>query len=169
MVELSYRPLRPDDFDPLHAMVCQWSVTRQLGGWPWPADPAFTRSRCTAYNGSHGPGFIWAICVNDRLIGTLGVTGGSVGYMLDPDWHGQGLGTKALRHGISHAFATQDLDVLTATTWHDNAVSRRLLLNHGFQHWRTGYEPAKARKLPVLSYAYRLTRRDWDRLNASAT
>ena len=161
MADLTYRPLRSDDFDALHAMVSHWAVTRQLGGWPWPADPAFTLSRCKPYDAAQGEGFVWAICVDDRLIGTLGVTGGAVGYMLDPAWHGQGIGTQALRHGIASAFATRTRDHLTAVTWADNAASRALLLNHGFTHWHTRYERAKARGLPTLCYHYRLTRADW--------
>lgn len=168
MADLTYRPLRPDDFDALHAMVSHWAVARQLGSWPWPADPAFSRSRCTAYDGRHGEGFVWAICVDDHLIGTLGVTGGSVGYMLDPAWQGQGIGGRALRHGIDTAFATQARDHLTAVTWADNAASRALLLGHGFAHWHTRFEQSKARKCPTLAYHYRLTRDDWHRLRAQA-
>ena len=77
MADLTYRDMRADDFADLHALVSYWSVTRQLGSWPWPAQTDFTKSRCRPCKGA---GFVWAICLHDRLIGTLGVTGGNLGY-----------------------------------------------------------------------------------------
>ena len=160
MPDLTYRNIRPGDFDDLHAMVSHWSVTRQLGGWPWPADPDFTRSRCKPYEGD---GFIWAICVDDRLIGTVGVTNGDLGYMLNPAHHGQGIMRRAARAAVDHAFQTSDRDHLTGSTWYDNPTSARLLERLGFVHWQTTYIRSRARGFPVLVHHRRLTRTAWER------
>lgn len=165
MLELTYRDIHPSDFDDLHAIACDWSVVRQLGGWPWPSSADFTRSRCKAYDGN---GFVWAICINDRLIGSIGVTGGDLGYMLHPDYHGQGIASQAARSAITQAFVETDSDHLTASTWHDNAASYRVLQRLGFAHWQTRYMHAKARNRPTLVYHQRLTRTVWDRLRTGA-
>ena len=59
-------------------LVSIWEVTRNLGTWPWPADEEFTRSQCGPLNGD---GFVWGICKDDTLIGTVGVKNG--GLLLD--------------------------------------------------------------------------------------
>jgi RimJ/RimL family protein N-acetyltransferase len=165
MVELTYRSLEPDDFENLSEVVSHWSVVRQLGGWPWPPDPAFTMGRTKPYDGE---GFVWAICANNALCGTIGVTNGDLGYMLSPAQHGKGIMGQAARAAIDHAFASGDRDVLTGSTWHDNAASYRLLQSLGFQHWQSRYMHAKARARPTMVYHLRLTRSDWDRLRTAA-
>lgn len=165
MGELTYRDFAAADFDALHAMMSHWPIVRQLGGWPWPPVPAFTRSRCQPYDGD---GFVWAVCDGDQLVGTVGVTKGDLGYALAPAYQGRGIMPKASRHAISHAFATQDLELLTASTWWDNAASYGLLCKLGFRHWQTRYVRSKARGVPTLCNELRLTRTDWDRLRSAA-
>lgn len=165
MDDISYRFIDAADFDDMHAMVSHWSVVRQLGRWPWPSQPAFTQSRCKRYE---GVGFVWAVCKDGRLIGNMAVTGGELGYMLQPDVHGQGIGTKAAHDAITKAFADYDWPALLATVWHDNAASAALLRKCGFTHWQTHYEHSLARGLPTLVYRYRLTRTQWDGLRDRA-
>ena len=165
MTDLTFRALRPDDLDDLHSVVSNWSVVRQLGGWPWPPQRNFTKGRSVPHEGD---GFIWGICHNDRVIGSIGITGGAVGYMLRQDMLGQGIGTKALRHALATAFMADDCDRMRATTWIDNEPSHRLLLGCGFVHYRTEYIHAKARGYPVLSRQYRLLRKTWHRLSTAA-
>ena len=154
----TYRDIRPSDLDDLHAVVSVESVTRMLGGWPWPADRAFTKRRATPYDG--GDGFIWAICREDRLIGTVGVTGGHLGYMLHPDWHRQGVMRRAVGAALTKAFG-DGAAVVHAGTWHDNPASHALLLTFGFEHWQTTYDRCAARPAPVLGRWYRLLRAAW--------
>jgi len=165
MVELTFRDLRDEDVDRVHAIVSQWSVVRQLGGWPWPADRAFTLGRCKSFAGE---GFVWAVCADGELCGTLGITNGDIGYMYDPAYHGRGIARRAAVTAIKHAFATGDRNVLTGSTWSDNPASYRVLQSLGFQHWQTRYMHAKARNRPTLVQHMRLTRADWDRLRSTA-
>ncbi len=160
MVE-TYRNIRPDDYDDLLDVVRHWEVVRQLGGWKWPCDPVQVRERSNPYKGN---GFVWAICVNDRLIGSIGVTNGDIGYMLRPDCHGRGIMTRAARHAIGEAFRTTDRAYLTGSTWFDNAQSAQLLAKFGFRHWQTRYMHARARGRPTLVHHRKLTRTTWETL-----
>ncbi len=158
----TYRSIQPHDYDALYDVASRWEVVRQLGGWKWPPDPVQIRERSNPYNGD---GFVWAICRDDRLIGSIGVTGGDLGYMLHPDYHGQGVMGRATRKAVAEAFATTDRDHLTGSTWYDNPASARVLERLGFVHWQTCYIHARARGFPTLVHHRRLTRTDWDRLS----
>ena len=165
MISLTYRDIRESDFSDLHAIVSHWSVVRQLGGWPWPASEDFTQSRCCPYDGD---GFVWAICIDDKLVGSIGVTNGDLGYMLSPACHGHGIMSQAARRAVDQAFATTDRQFLTGSTWHDNPASYRLLQKLGYRHWQTRYIRAKARNMPTLVHNQRLERSDWYRLSSQA-
>jgi hypothetical protein len=81
MLDLSYRDLGPADFDAVHATASHWDVVRQLGSWPWPTDPAFTHTRCVPFAGH---GFVWGIVLDAQLVGSVAMTGGELGYTIDP-------------------------------------------------------------------------------------
>jgi RimJ/RimL family protein N-acetyltransferase len=158
MHNLSYRNLGADDFTALQSIASTWGVVRQLGSWPWPADPAFTKNRCTPYAGD---GFVWAICLDGVMCGSITVTGCELGYMLHPSVAGRGIMTAAARHAIRHGFATRDIACINASVWHDNAASHRVLTKLGFTHWQTRFEQSKARGIPTQCQYYRLRRTDW--------
>lgn len=161
----TYRAIRPADFDALFDLASRWDVVRQLGGWNWPPDAAQIRERSNPYSGD---GFVWAICRDDSLIGSVGVTGGDLGYMLHPHYHRQGVMWRAATRAVREAFASSGRDHLTGTVWYDNVASFALLKRLGFVHWQTLYQRARARGFPVLSYHSKLTRADWDRLSVSS-
>ncbi len=165
MMDVTYRNVRPEDFDALHRLMSDWNVVRQLGGWPWPPDPAFTRLRANPYGGD---GFLWAICIQDHLCGTVGVTGGDLGYVLSPNLHGRGIVSMAARKAVDHAFVTTQRGYITASTWGDNAASYHVLQKLGFFHWQTRYLRAKARRRPTLVHHQRLERKVWERLRTAA-
>ena len=154
----TYRDLRDSDVDDLWAVASQWPVVRQLGGFRWPPDRTQIASRCRPYQGD---GFVRAICRNDRLIGTLGITKGSLGYQLHPDFHGQGIMTRAAMRALDDVFDVPETAVIVATTWHDNAPSDALLRKLGFCHWQSRYEHSLARGYPTLARHYRLPRHAW--------
>lgn len=165
MLDLTYRNVETRDFDALHAIASHWSVVRQLGGWPWPPDPDFTKTRAKPYQGD---GFVWAICKDDRLIGTVAVTGREVGYFLAPAHHGQGIMSAAVDRAVHAGFCDLGRDRLQAYTWADNDASHKVLTRAGFFHYRTDFDHAKARRVPTLGRAYRMFRADWDRLRTAA-
>ena len=158
MHNLTYRNLNEGDFGVIHAMASHWETVRQLGSWPWPSDPAHSMSRCKPYTGE---GFVWAICLDDVMCGTIGVTGSEVGYCLDAAYAGRGITTQAVRHAVNTAFTTRDIDRIVAHVWFDNIASLRVLNKIGFTHWFTAYEHSFVRKMPTLSQSHRLLRSDW--------
>ncbi|MEL6118206.1 MAG: GNAT family N-acetyltransferase [Pseudomonadota bacterium] len=155
---VTYRSVRPQDFDAMHALVSFWDVTRNLGSWPWPPEPEFTRRRCQPFEGD---GFVWAICLKDTLIGTVSVVRGELGYMLHPDHHGQGIITKAVHAALLHAFHDFCVGEVHADIWADNAASKHILTKFGFTLSVQEVEHALARDEPTESETYVLSRHTW--------
>jgi RimJ/RimL family protein N-acetyltransferase len=156
---LSYRALQAIDAAALHRIVGHWPVVRQLYSWPWPADPAFTRTRAAPYRGD---GFAWGIFGGDALIGSIAVTAGELGYFLAPEAWGKGYGFEACTTAIDHAFAA-GRDHLTAGVWADNEPSLRLLAKLGFKVTGADLTWSPARGADTPGQLLRLDRSDWHR------
>lgn len=160
---LVLRPLCAADFDALHDMVSRWEVTRQLGSWPWPADPVFTLSRCRPFAGE---GDVRAITLDGKVIGTIGVNVGGegkpgIGYNLHPDFHGQGFMTEAARASITYGFDTYGWPSLYAETWEDNDPSGAVLRKMGFVQTGQGAQRSKARGEMTGLKTYELSQERW--------
>ncbi len=154
---VSFRDIQPEDFDDLHSIMSDWNVVRQLGGWPWPPEPEFTRGRSKPYEGD---GFIHGVFIDGRMVGTIGVTDGTLGYCLHQDVWGQGLGTRMMVHALSHAFGN-GVPKIIAEIWGDNAGSQALVRKFGFRHVENTVQFAKARKVDTVSLTFELTKDDW--------
>lgn len=169
---LTLRPLGPDDFAALHDIVSDWQVVRQLGSWPWPPDPKFTRSRCGL--AGDAPGFVFAIEQDGRMVGTvglheskLGVAG--IGYSLHRSKHGSGIMTEAVFAALDHGFATYPWDQVEATVWHDNPASARILQKAGFTRGPDLTEHSVARGVETKMHSFTLSRGDYCNIRASVT
>ncbi len=158
MPALTYRNFRASDFEAMHDMVSHWDVVRNLGSWPWPPEPDFTRSRCRPFKGN---GFAWAICENDQVLGSISLTDDVLGYMLRPEHHGRGIIQKAARHVLACGFADPTRSDVRASAWADNATSIHILEKLGFVLESEAYEHAKARNAQTLNKTYHLTRVAW--------
>jgi ribosomal-protein-alanine N-acetyltransferase len=154
---LGYRSLQASDLDALHGVVSQFDVVRQLASYPWPPQRDLTRSRAQPYLGA---GFVWGVFVGQRLIGTVAVTGGELGYMFAPDVWRQGYAAEACRTAIDHAFAT-GLDHLIAGVWADNDASLGLLGKLGFRVTGQDVSLNIAHGVDLPGYWLRLDRADW--------
>ncbi len=160
---ISYRTLRPEDADALHEIVSDWEVVRQLGSWPWPPDRDFTASRSKPYEGD---GFVWGIFDGDMLIGTMGVTDGDLGYCLKKSHWGRGIATYVGKAAVDEAFRDPALTRITASAWHDNGASDRVLEKLSFSQLSTKVQHAKARDEATACHKYLLTRTHWDGLRS---
>ncbi|WP_373635459.1 GNAT family N-acetyltransferase [Yoonia sp. SS1-5] len=163
MSDIHTRNLQPSDLDALHQIVSDWQVVRQLGSWPWPPDRDFTASRCKPYAGD---GFVWGIFDGQELLGTMGVTEGDLGYCFKPDAWGRGIATKMGRKAVEKAFENPGLTRITASAWHDNPASDRVLEKLSFSLLSEKVQHALARDEPTLCYKYLLTRVHWDGLRS---
>ncbi|MBI1417984.1 MAG: GNAT family N-acetyltransferase [Limimaricola sp.] len=160
---LTYRDLAAHDLDALHAIMSDWQVVRQLGSWPWPADLAFTAARCRPFPAARG--FIWGCFRAGRLVGTVGVSDGALGYCLERASWGQGLMTRAATDALDVAFAA-GLSAVGAVVWADNAASARVLDKLGFVVTGRTLEMSRARGVHTPCVALRLTRARWDALRS---
>lgn len=162
---LTYRGLTVEDLHNLHELVSDWEVVRQLGGFPWPADLAFTATRARPYGGN---GFVWGCWLNEAFIGTMAVTDGILGYSFAPAHWGQGYATEAGRLAVQTAFANPDLTALRADYWSDNAGSANVLHKLGFEVVAQTIEMSRARGVLTPSTETRLTRARYDALRTDA-
>ena len=152
---LRFAPLRPSEAEALHEIVSIWQVCRQLGSWPWPPDLEFTRARCAPFTGE---GFIRGIWREGRLLGTIGVSEGNLGYQLHPDVQGQGIGTLAARAAVAGAWRTSARAEIKASVWHDNPASHAILTRLGFRLVETRLQPSLARGEETLCHHLCLAR-----------
>ena len=136
---------------------------RQLGSWPWLPEPAFTHGKCVPFKCN---GVVWAICSDDQLIGTVGVTDWTLGYIHTPNHAGHGLMTGVVERALDAWFKTSDL--IKAYTWFDNPASARVLTKNGFERMGTCVNPSPARGEDVETLSYEPTRDRWQTLRSQA-
>ena len=112
-------------------------VSRFLTWEPHP-HVKFTKSYLTCVGQQYRTGdfFDWAVIHREsgRMIGTCGFTSfryesnaGEIGYVLHPDFRGQGLATEAVRAVLSFGFEELELHRIEARYMQENIASRRLM------------------------------------------
>ena len=102
--------------------------------------------------------FTLAIEHEQRMIGTIGVGAGEIGYFLAPSHWGRGLMTEALSVVLPAVFDRFPVSRIRAGHFEDNPVSGHILRKFGFEE--TGREMATslARLEPAPLITYALTR-----------
>jgi len=85
------------------------------------------------------PSFMFFTCLDNRPVGTLSLKNinytmgyGELGYGVDEDFHGRGIGAVALRMFVEKIFSETDLRRLLAYIAVGNAPSRRIAEKVGF-------------------------------------
>jgi len=165
---LILRPNRPEDVPAMHRIGSHWDVARMTASWPHPADLEFTKSRCsTPYDWRKG--IVGAVCLNDRVIGGMGVSETGLGYMIDPDHWGHGFASEIGRATVNAYFdrfpaATE----IAAGVLHDNPASMRVLEKIGFERTGTEMMDSHARGGKALGVTFVLTRERWRTLSNHA-
>ncbi len=129
---LTLRTAREDDLSAMHAVLSDPRATRW---WSTPPHDSLDQTRAwldgMIANGSDHPDFV--IERDGVVIGKAGFWRlPDVGYILRPDYWGQGLAGEAVAAVIDHVLATCDLHELTADVDPENAASIRLLERLGF-------------------------------------
>ena len=126
-------------------------VTRYLSWSPHP-DLFYTKDYLEYVGEQYAVGafFDWGLAVpcpgkrNGKIIGTCGFTrfnfahdSGEIGYVLHPDYWGQGLATEALKRMIEFGFQDLQLHRLECRFMDENTASRRVAEKCGmkFEGW----------------------------------
>jgi len=100
---------------------------------------------------------IWAITLNDTIIGTLSIWNcnsetltAELGYGLFPSFRGKGYMNEALVAGQKYAFDTMNLKTIEAYTSVDNKSSRNLLEKLSFEYTETIEDEYQDMKLMAI-------------------
>ncbi|QIM20852.1 GNAT family N-acetyltransferase [Phycicoccus sp. HDW14] len=96
--------------------------------------------------------------VGDAWVGALG----RVGYLVDPEWHGRGVGTRLLGVLLEVAFADLGMHRVLAGCFADNVASWRTMERHGMRREQHGVEDSWHAELGwVDGYEYAILRSEW--------
>ena len=134
---LLLRPMRVSDTDDMYEYAKDPEVTRYLL-WRPHTCREYTRSYLEYLAGRYrlGAHYEWAMIHREsgRMIGTCGFAGidcpnacAELGYVLNPDFRGQGLVVEAARCVMDFAFNTLNLHRIEARYMIENLASRRVM------------------------------------------
>lgn len=123
---LTLRPLRPEDAEPIAAMIAEWEVIRWLTMPPHP----YRLEDAEWFVGRAGPRH-WAITEGGPLMGVVSLKP-DLGYWLGTPFHGQGYMTEAARAVLAWHFAGGGGQVESGHLL-GNGPSRAVLLKLGFR------------------------------------
>ncbi len=144
---LTLRPVRESDSEDVYAIYSDVIALKYFAREP--LENMDEARQMMAENLAFGedPGAqFWAICLreNDRMIGTFTLfhiseknRRAEVGYILNREFWGKGLGSEALKRIIDHCFTDLDMVRLEADVDPQNEPSLKMLERHGFE--REGY------------------------------
>lgn len=160
---LTATPVAETDLRDLHAHMADFEVAKWTATWPYPGDLEFTRSRCRP-NAEPGRG-LWILRVDGVCVGSIGYSKQSIGYAIAPGHWGQGYASEAVALALRELFQTTDWPAVSASVWHGNAASERVLEKAGFRRigGSTGF--CRARNEDLDAHDFTLTRTDWAQRN----
>lgn len=140
---LILRKMRVGDEEDMYAYARQSEVTRYLLWSPHP-DIHYTRDylRYLATRYATGSFYDWAIVLKSsgRMIGTCGFTAfdcphdaAEIGYVLNPDYRGQGIAPEAVRAVLTFGFERLALHRIEARFMQGNEASLRVMEKVGMR------------------------------------
>ena len=135
------RRLNLDDTDDMYEYSSNPDVTKHLTWSPHP-DKAYTLEYLMYLQNRYKTGdfFDWAVICKDsgKMIGTCGFTrfffahnGAEIGYVLNPAYHGKGIGTEVVGRVIKYGFENLALERIEAKYMVGNEASRRVMEKNG--------------------------------------
>ncbi|MBQ7319164.1 MAG: GNAT family N-acetyltransferase [Clostridia bacterium] len=138
---LLLRRMRVTDAEDMHRYACRSEVTRYLLWSPHP-DLSYTREYLQYLNTRYAAGtfYDWAVTLrsNGRMIGTCGFTTidppnecAEVGYVLAPEYWGQGIAAEAVRAVLAFGFERLLLHRIEARFIEGNEASLRVMQKVG--------------------------------------
>ena len=141
---LILRPMRVSDADDMYAYARREDVTTYLLWLPHPSI-AYTREYLTYIEERYllGEFYDWAVIekASGKMIGTCGFTSidaphnvGEIGYVLNPDYHGQGFGTEAASRVLRFGFEELGLHRIEAKFMQGNESSLHVMEKLGMRN-----------------------------------
>ncbi|MCU0985149.1 MAG: bifunctional GNAT family N-acetyltransferase/(deoxy)nucleoside triphosphate pyrophosphohydrolase [Acetobacteraceae bacterium] len=139
---LRLRPLAAGDAAPLHRLINDWEVARNLGPVPFPYRLEDLAAWISKTQGERAADRAFHFCITGREeehpLGVIGLTrtergAGRIGYWVGRRYWGHGVASEAVARLTSWAFGTLGLDRLIAYVADDNAASMRVLEKEGFR------------------------------------
>ena len=139
---LRLRPLAADDAAPLHRLINDWEVARNLGPVPFPYAREALEGWIARAAADREADRAFHFCITGREeehpLGVIGLTRtergtGRIGYWVGRRYWGHGVASEAVARLVSWGFGTLGLDRLIAYVADDNAASMRVLEKEGFR------------------------------------
>lgn len=131
---LVLRRARPDDLNAMHAIL---SDPRATTYWSTPPHETLEESRTWLEGMIASPAEVaedFIVEMDGRVIGKAGFFRlPEIGYILHPDFWGQGLASEAVSAAIDHVFREGLTELATADVDPENLASARLLGRLGFE------------------------------------
>lgn len=156
---LRLRPLVPGDRPALIDMLSRWEVVRNLARWPHPLDEAMVDALIARHREPPTGGY--GIDLDGRIIGLIG-SGASVGFMMHPEFWGQGFMTEALRAVQALGLDQRGYEAMTGNVLEDNPASARVFEKCGWREVGGDTCFSAARNADVADRIFVLARRfDW--------
>lgn len=134
---LILRPMRTSDSYDMYEYACREDVTEFLLWSPHPS-VGYTREylACIEARYARGDFYDWAITLADsgKMIGTVGFTkiypsnhSAEIGYVLNPEYHKQGIGYEAAKRIVDLGFVELDLHRIEARFMKGNTASQKVM------------------------------------------
>ena len=157
---LTLRPLRDSDAGLIALYVSDIRISQNLAVVPHPYPPGAAEAFIERSLRSDSDEIVWAIDLNDELIGVISIHPtlggrGNIGYWLAPQLWGAGYTPEALEAVVKFA-RDMGLVGLDANVHQDNPGSARVLIKEGFEYCGDTDSHSVARGGNVRSWSYRL-------------
>jgi len=136
---LVLRKVSLDDIDDMYEYAKDADLTKYLTWSPHP-DKAYTFEYVSYLQSRYKSGdfFDWAVVLDGKMIGTCGFTRfnfqhnvGEIGYVINPDYHGRGIATEAVKEVIRFGFENLSLNRIECRFMIENSASRRVMEKNG--------------------------------------
>ena len=134
---LILRKIKGDDVEDMYEYSCDARVTEYLTWSPHP-DKIYTLEYISYLQSRYRTGdfYDWAVVLKDtgKMIGTCGFTrfdyannSAEIGYVLNTEYHGQGIATEAVKKVLEFGFERLCLNRIEGKYMVENAASRRVM------------------------------------------
>lgn len=154
---LTLRALCLDDAQAITDGISDLKVLRNLTSPPHP----YALTDAEQFLGNHAGDVRKYAVWTDKLIGSVGLDDGELGYWFGVDHWGQGYATEAARAVVAHHFAHSDEPIKSGYVM-DNAESRNVLLKLEFRNTDRIVKHVPARQAECEVQRMELTRADWE-------